>query len=155
MLHLDLKILPMGLKAILLAKRQRRSVSRAYRPPKAGRGLIGPSQIRRQNASGYFRTRFERQHPAGLGRRALPQPYKERFRLGANAMLHVKGHATPPTCGAWQRHDLWPSDLNFFGSLDRHRCLKVYLCNVSDQKERKSLEDKYSPVEKAGKFIAG
>ena len=30
-----------------------------------------------------------------------------------------------------------------------------HLCNVSDQKERKSLEDKYSPVEKAGKFIAG
>ena len=40
-------------------------------------------------------------------------------------------------------------------SLDRHRCLKAYICDVSDQKERKSLEDKYSPVEKAGKFIAG
>ena len=26
---------------------------------------------------------------------------------------------------------------------------------MSDQKERKSLEDKYPPVEKAGKLIAG
>ena len=56
------------------------SNARLIDPPKAGRGHATSSH--RPFTDGKmlvvtnFRTRFEWQHPPGLGRRALPQPYK-------------------------------------------------------------------------------
>ena len=53
---------------------------RAYRPTEGGKRVCNshrPFTDGKMLVVTNFRTRFEWQHPAGLGRRALPQPYKE------------------------------------------------------------------------------
>ena len=54
-------------------------ITRAYRPAEGGERACNshrPFTDGKMLVVTNFRTRFEWQRPAGLGRRALPQPYK-------------------------------------------------------------------------------
>ena len=65
-----------------------------YRPTKGGERACNshrPFTDGKMLVVTNFRMRFEWQHPAGLGRRALPQPYKETANVIFSISPSVKG----------------------------------------------------------------